>query len=298
MSAREPSAEWDAYAKAEDERWSAIQTRLKSIQEWTARELGPLVPADRALFYPFAGPDALHAIAMFPGAPRLLLVGLEPVGTLPDPRSPAGGTFSRLGTALSDLHRLTFFRTREMQADFKKDGVLGAIVATVARLGGKVSSVATSSSPPSARIDWTTTEGKARRLDYVQLDLANASLKNETAFVAGVRALAPYVTFVKAAMYLPAQARFSYVRQMITDDSSLLVQDDTGVPFRHLGSGWAMRFFGRYETPVSPFEEFEQADLRSAFEHRAVGAMPFGIGYGVEAKRSNLLVAWKASKGT
>lgn len=292
---KDGSAEWDAYAKAEDERWTALKPRLDAIKEFQAKSLAPILPAGRAVFYPFAGPDALHAIALFPSAPRVVLVGLEPVGTLPDPKQPAAGTFVRLGAALADLHRLTFFRTHEMQADFKKDGVLAALVATVVRMGGKVSSVTTASGPPSARIDWTDASGSARRLDYVQLDLANASLKNEAQFVADVHALAPYVAFVKAAMYLPAQARFSYLRQALLDDAAVIVQDDTGIPFRHFDSKWAVRLYGQYEKPVTPFEEFEQSDLRSAFEKRAVGKLPFGIGYSVEAKRSNLLVATKAT---
>ena len=44
--------------------------------------------------------------------------------------------------------------------------------------------------------------------------------------VANVHALAPLVTFVKAASYLLMETRFSYVRQMILDDSAVVVQDD------------------------------------------------------------------------
>ena len=104
---------------------------------------------------------------------------------------------------------------------------------------------------------------------------------------------APYVTFVKAAMYLLAETRFSTLRQSMLDDSSLLVQDDTGIPFRYLDDKWATRFFGRYETPGSPFEERAQPNLKAAFERRPQSPLPFGIGYHVLPARSNLLIASK-----
>jgi len=288
------SAEWSAYAKTENERWLLTQARVKAMQDWATKELVPLVPADHSVFYPFAGPDALHALALFGGARRIVLVGLEPVGALPDPAAPVpAGFFTRLGSAMGDVHRLTFFRTHEMSTDFQREGVLAALVATVVRMGGKVSSV---SSAQGGRIDWTTATGQPRRLDYVQADLANAALKPAAALMATVHGLAPYVTFVKAAMYLLAEARFSSLRQTILDDSSIILQDDTGIPFRHFDERWATRFFGRYEAPGAPFEERNQPALRTAFEQRGASPLSFGIGYHVQPARSNLLIASKGRR--
>lgn len=296
----EPSAEWRAYAQSENERWQLSQPRIRAMQDWSAKELVPLVPPDHTVFYPFAGPDALHALSLFGGARRIVLVGLEPVGALPDPTAPVpAGFFGRLGSALGDVHRLTFFRTHEMSTDFQREGVLAAVVASVVRMGGRVSSVQgvqTGTTPPSARIEWVTSAGQPRRLDYVQADLANAGLKTAAAFAATVHGLAPYVTFVKAAMYLLAEARFSSLRQMILDDSSIVLQDDTGIPFRHFDERWATRFFGRYEAPGTPFEERLQPTLRTAFEQRGAVALPFGIGYHVQPSRSNLLIASKGRR--
>jgi hypothetical protein len=294
----EPSAEWRAYAKGESERWLVTQPRVKAMQDWAARELAPHVAPGHTLFYPFAGPDALHALALFGGARRSVLVGLEPVGALPAPGSAApAGFFTRLGLALADLHRLTFFRTLEMSTDFQREGVLPALVATIARMGGAVSSVQTTTTPPSARIDWTTPTGQPRRLDYVQADLANAGWKGAAAPLATtVHNLAPYVTFVKAAMYLLAEPRFSSLRQTLLDDSAVLVEDDTGIPFRAFDERWAVRLFGRYEAPGKPFEERAQPTLREAYEQRGASPLPFGIGYHVQPNRSNLLVAAKGQR--
>ncbi|MDF2696169.1 MAG: hypothetical protein K0S65_4552, partial [Labilithrix sp.] len=149
LPSSEPNTEWVTYARGEEERWQSAQPRLKAMLGWAAREIAPVLPKDATVFYPFAGPDVLHAVALFGSARRIVLVGLEPVGTLPESSlSPPADYFTRLGAALGDLHRLTFFRTHEMASDFERVGVLPALVATLVRLGGTVTSVASTNSPP------------------------------------------------------------------------------------------------------------------------------------------------------
>ena len=55
------------------------------MEDWSAKELASRVPAERPLLYPFAGPDALHAIALFGHVKRVFMIGLEGLGALPDP---------------------------------------------------------------------------------------------------------------------------------------------------------------------------------------------------------------------
>ena len=288
-SASGASTDWDAYAQAESERWKAADARVKALRDFGERELKPLLPADPTLFYPFAGPDLLHAMTLFPTARRAVLVGLEPVGTLPASGAAPAGYFGRLGAGMEELHRLGFFRTMDMASDFAKDGVLGVLVATIVRLGGTVERVQPASGPPSVRIDYRVGRD-ARRVDYVQADLSNAGLKAWP----GVTGLGPHVTFVKAAMYLLPEPRFSTLRQLLLDGTTVLVQDDTGVPFRALGEKWAIRLFGNYEAPRKPFEDKLQPELRAAYATRTPRPLGFGIGYAIEPRRSNLLVATKA----
>lgn len=294
-----PSIEWTAYAKLESDRWGMNQRRIVAMRSWSLRELASFVPPNITLFYPFAGPDALHAISLFgphlKAPSRMILVGLEPVGTLPDPESTPEGFFRRLGAAQGDVHRLTFFRTREMSLTFQKEGVLSTLVATVARMGGIVSSVQTTHGPNSARIDWNTTEGTPGRLEYFQLDLANAHFKTESPLLSLLRST-PHITFIKAAMYLLREARFSILREHILDSSALVIQDDTGIPFRFFGPQWVTRLYGHYEVPGPPFDGAFQPDLAAAFDNRGTAPLPFGIGYHVRPERSNLVVAARGGK--
>lgn len=282
----EASAEWRSYAQTENDRWAASAARIKAMEGWAAKELAPRVPADRPVLYPFAGPDALHAIALFGAVKRLFLIGLEGLGALPAPsQPPAVGYFARLGASQADLHRLGFFRTQEMASDFSKSGVLPAIVGAIVRLGGKITSVR------GGRVDWTNKAGEGRRLDYVAADLANTGLKAQTQLVADIHGLAPYTTFVKAGMYLLGESRFSYLRQMLLDESATIVQDDTGVPLKYFDSKWAMRFYGAYEAPPPSYADRAQEDLKTALEHRSVAALPFGLGYHVPPSKACLVLA-------
>jgi hypothetical protein len=287
----QPTGEWIAYAASEDARWALTASRVRAMQDWSKRELAPLIPHDRPVLYPFSGPDALHALALFDDAPHLLLVGLEPILAIPDPTEPTrAGYFADLGAAMTHLHRLTFSRTRELLPDTSRVGVLPALLATLVRMGGRVTRV---SKPAAGRlsIDWLSSDERVRRLDYAQVDLSNAGLAKKTDFVATLRGLAPYVTFLKAASYLVGEDRFSYVRRLLLEDTAALVQDDTGIPFHDLDGRWAMRLFGRYVAPDEPFRDRMQPDLEDAFARQAPSPLPFGIGYHVFSRRSNLLVA-------
>jgi hypothetical protein len=286
--------EWSAFAAAEDERWAREAPRLLAMRQWSSRELVPLMPQDRPVLYPFGGPDALHAVTLFGDKSHLVLIGLEPVFGLHDiPTFARAGYFEALGLAMGDLHRLTFFRTQELAAGLPLVGVLPVLLATLVRLGGRVTSVSEVTGGK-VSIDWVSQGGRVCRLDYAQVDLSNTGLAKRTDFVAMLRSLAPHVTFVKAASYLLGETRFSFVRQLLLEGSAALVEDDTGIPFRELDARWATRLFGRYVTPGAPFQDRVQPDLETAFAVRARASLPFGVGYHVSPGSSSLLVAVRA----
>ncbi len=289
--------EWKAYAAQQEVAWRGTSARVRTLRSWAEQELAPLLPAGRPLLYPFSGPDALHALALFGDRPRLVLLGLEPVRALPDPAHVPDGYFDQLGAAQADMHRLSYFRTRVMASDFDDDGVAGVLASVVARLvgaaGGTITALETGTEPPRVRIEWTTAEGAPRQLDYASVDVANAGLRLRRRYFADLGAGGPYVTFLKAASFLLGEARFSRTVQWIEESSAVIVQDDSGIPFREFEHGWALRFFGRYVTPSSPFRDKGQPALAAAFARRTPPRLPFSLGYHADADSSHLLVAAK-----
>ncbi len=286
--------EWSSYASLEDARWSKAHARLDVISQWAHKEIAPSLASGRPVLYPFAGADALYVTLLFAGAQRVVLAGLEPVGRLPRPADVTPGFFARLGASTEDLHRLGFLRTTQMAEDLARDGVLPGVAATLVRLGGTVRGV-TAMGPRRVRVDWTTAAGEVRRLDYVQVDLSNAGLKREGALVAELRSLAPFATFLKAAMYLLAESRFSFLRKVLLEGSALVVEDDTGLPFHCFDAPWAVRLYGRYAPPRKPFEHRRQPDLERAFALRSPAVLPFGFGYAMQPSLSSLLVATRGA---
>jgi hypothetical protein len=290
-------AEWKAYAAQQDTAWRSTAGRVRALQAWSSRELLPLLPAGRPLLYPFSGPDALHAIALFADRPKLVLVGLEPVRPLPDPARVPDGYFDQLGSSLVDLHRLAFFRTRIMATDFDDDGVAGALAATLARLGGVVTLIETGTNPGRARLTWTNPSDPPthapRQLEYTSVDLSNVGLVQRHRFFADLAAGGPFVTFLKSASFLLGEPRFTQTTQWLLEQSAVLVQDDSGVPFHQLEHGWALRFFGRYVPPGHPFADRAQPALAAAFARRTPSPLPFSFGYHTTADHSHLLVASK-----
>ncbi len=80
---------------------------------------------------------------------------------------------------------------------------------------------------------------------------------------------------------------------MLLKRTDVVVQDDTGIPYRHLSAaGWGVKLYGVYTMPIKPLEYGKQPDLEAAF--RTAGPLPaleFPFGYRGRDGRSTLLLA-------
>ena len=106
-----------------DQNWTKTNEKLATMQEWSATELADINTAGGTLFYPFSGPDFLHADVFFHEHDHIVMVGLEPIGTYPDmQQKAAAGTDSLYLTdvrkSLRAILGLSFFRTIAMAEDF------------------------------------------------------------------------------------------------------------------------------------------------------------------------------------
>lgn len=138
-----------------------------------------------------------------------------------------------------------------------------------------------------------------QRLHYFTLDATDNGLEHYPEFITFINGLAPTSTFLKAASYLLHGREFQKLRNTLLNVSEFLVQDDTGLPFWTLQpKRWDIRLYGKYETPIPPFERTFQATLDKAYRAARPDPLPFEFGYSYSDKRdnrSNVLVGRKTS---
>ena len=102
-------------------------------------------------------------------------------------------------------------------------------------------------------------------------------------------------TLLKSTSYMMHSDGFKIIRQMVLDDSALIIQDDSGVPWKYFTpEQWQVQLYGDYVSPFGKDFQFRtQKDLRAAYEaqRKDVRPLSFRMGYGAGKIESNLQVA-------
>ena len=76
---------WKDFASLSSKDWTNFDSAvLGPMRRWAGSDLAEVREKTSTLFYPFGGPDFATAFALFPGATTIVLMGLEPIGNLPD----------------------------------------------------------------------------------------------------------------------------------------------------------------------------------------------------------------------
>jgi hypothetical protein len=312
--------EWMKYSASFDKGWTKLETtHLATIRQWSNEELRTGSDT-RAVFYPFSGPDVLHAITFFPKADRYVLVALEPAGTVPTFKGMTPEAmdtyFATVARSLDSLLNFGFFKTNDMKVEVKHDleGSLPILMFFLARTGNRIDDVkpiqinpegvivAAGSSPQGTRVAkgidilFECADARPRHLYYFSVNLHNDYLK-KSPFRAYIAKLDNVSTYLKSASYLMHKDYFSIIRDAILDRSALLVQDDSGIPFRFFKpETWDVSLYGVYSGPIAMFKGDREQDLADAYKQPdRAKPLPFGIGYNWRLGQSNLLVAKKKS---
>lgn len=274
--------------------------RVNKQSAWSEQYLRPGVGAPRVLFYPFGGPDLLHAVALFPQASNYVLVGQEPAGHLPDLENadPLAvlGALPGFAKATETQLQAGYFITKDMKGDLNNgplQGVAPVMMASLSLMNATIDSVQPISAAgrPGVDIRFRTSSGVDRRAIYISGDLSNSGFNSS--FQTWIASLGNSVSYFKAASYLCHDNRFSNVRNFVLSQSRAVVQDDSGIPFRYFETDkWNIRFLGNYQRPIPLFAKHDQPDLRAAYQ--AIGGgppIPFGSGYHYQAEEANLILA-------
>jgi hypothetical protein len=283
-------------------KWKAYGERRTSRQSgWSNENLAPVIGSPNTLLYPFGGPDLLHAMSMFPNTSTYVLLGLEPAGSLPalekqDPTVVVDALFG-LGKSMDTQLKVGYFVTKDMKGDLSNGampGVTPILLTSIGLMGGEIESVQSINAGGNTGIDirFSLPGRGSKHAIYISGDLSNGGYK--TSFQSWVGGYSGSTAYFKAASYLMHDDGFSTIRNQVLAQSHAIVEDDSGIPFRHFANGWDLKFFGRYQKPINLFIKHDQPDLRAAYD--AIGGgprIPFGSGYHTNPDEANLLVAVK-----
>jgi len=319
------SEAWQQHRKSAHAGGRQLRQRLENINHWQATHIPAQAPG-QPLLYPFSGPDFINAYALFPRADRYVFFSLEPVGEVPDlagmdPQRQAE-LFGDLRTALNDLVALNFFITPNMKERLQTDALQGTVPVLLAMMGlldlqvDKVepydpwpdrtalySSAAGKAAPHPAlleqgvRIAFTNPRThRQQELVYLSMDVSDHALRYYPDFLPWLGKFQKPAVLLKSASYLFHGEHFRHLRKEVLADAGLIVQDDTGLPYKTLvDAGFAITLFGQYERPVKLFEGRYQSDLDDAYAKAGnTGKLPFPFGYNWRKEgKSGLILAMR-----
>jgi hypothetical protein len=201
----------------------------------------------------------------------------------------------------------SFFITNDMKKDLSATaltGTLPVLYVYLARMGCWIRSVELGGLNDAGAwvVDEPSTRGvkivfdgavdRPQTLYYFTTDLSNWGIDERPEFVAFCRQHGTGNGLVKSASYLMHLESFSKSRDFLLEQVNTLVQDDSGIPYRHFKwEDWVLQCHGSYLGPITLFKEKYQRDLADAFKQQEFKELPFGIGYRWRKKESCLMVA-------
>jgi len=320
------SGAWREHRSVLPMQWAEVRsTRAAAIVKWRNEVLTGDCPAGRTLLYPFSGPDFLNTYLFFPRCETYVMFGLERPGTIPAFETMSPGETGRLladvRAAVGDLLERNYFITSHMTKQLttpQLKGVLPVMLAAMALVGVRVDSVesfdfwsaqgfdpaAAGIAKPARRmraVKVTFTRPAATQpqtLYYFSLDATDLALRSNPEFLPFLAGFKPATVFLKSASYLLHSPHFIGVRNVLLAGGEVLVQDDTGMPYRILRErGWNVTLFGRYSRPVPCFNYGFQPDLDAAYREMLPPELPFPFSYHWQQGESNLLIARKGAPG-
>lgn len=311
---------WQAFAQDQDKSWKKYRaTHTTRMTQWANTELDSVHANSPTIFYPFSGPDFLNVFTMFPTSQTYVLMGLEPVGSIPARTTLENPKLlPTVKTSLWSVLNFSFFRTNDMAVDLKSvelDGALPLMMLFAARTGNQITAirpvqldatgqlqdaptdttqVANAKTIPGVEMKLLGPNGQPKTVYYFSADLSDWKLTSKSAPLEFVRHLGPLTTYVKSATYLMHKSYFNKVRRVILRRSRYILQDDSGIAMKYFQKGaWQFNYYGTYRRPINLFAKQYQPELTAAYRdtlHRP-RPLPFGTGYNWRQTDSNLLLA-------
>jgi hypothetical protein len=323
LSKLESTRKWTGYCTQLDSIFYRIsESRYEKMKSWADSEL-----IDRhghtTIFYPFSGPDFLNANLFYPDADQYILMGLEPIGFIPDlcsmhPDS-VGSYLNSINNSLIDMFKRSYFITATMIKDLKNtkvNGTIPLITLFIKRTGHHIISIRKAginaegnlvfsdsllkkkNIVPGIQINFLSTSGKKEQsVLYFRTDISDKGLEKNPGFKTYLSNLPQSYTYLKAASYLLHYETFNTIRSLIFSVSSTILQDDSGIAYKYFDkTKWNIKLYGKYSKPTKEFSFISEPDLEKAYQTYMIRPLPYTIGYNWRTGNSNLLYAIKIKK--
>lgn len=296
------------------------KSKMLPISNWVKEN--KMIPENytcNTLFYPLAGADFVYADAFFSDVKNYILVGLEKPGYLPNydqlSNTDLQNYLNQIFNSLDISMKSGFFRTKSMAVQFNQktvNGTLHSLLFYLARRGNKIRKIRhfilkenavikyTSGTEgmfsPGLDIEFLTADNKVKNLYYFNTDLSDENTKIDN-FFNWVSSFGEHHTMLKAASYLNSRDYFSKTRNYILKSSNMVVQDDSGIPYKYFIDGkWDVKLYGGYKKVIPLFSSRIQPDMVRAYSDTTKLTsknLPFRIGYNVAVGETNLQVIYK-----
>ena len=316
---------WKENATFIDSSWNRLErSRLSKMRNWRDKEFNAINQNEKTLFYPFSGPDFLTAYTFFPNVEKYIMLGLEPIGRLPEitkmKAKDADQYVHCLKVSLNDIFNKSYFITQYMSRDLnnqKVNGTLPILSFFIKRTGNEIADIKyvvkinndsiievpydykdKKNQPFGVRID-IVCSGQAKSVYYFRYDVSDKKFNDTTAFFKYLNKMqTPIATYVKSASYLLHNDFMSNMRKFILAKSDDVVEDDTGIPFKYFieKNNWNTKVYGEYQRPVKDFKWLDrQKELQAVFDKDStnIPKLPFHLGYHWSSNKDVLIVCAK-----
>ena len=315
LTALTKDAAWQQHSRSLNADWASLEARqLGPVRAFAAKHLNA---PQKTLYYMFSGPDFLYADAFFPKATTYVLVGLEPVGPVPDvlklPSTRIAQALGQVRVSISHFVGKSFFVTSYMDQHLRQSvmpGTLPVLYVFLSRAGKAIRTVehmrlesdgtlkplgelGAGERPRVAKITFAGADGVEQTLYYFNTDLSNKGV-DASGFLKYLATLGTGDSFVKSASYLLHGSIFSNARDFLMENSRTILQDDTGVPVRLFKpEQWQVTPYGRYTRPIPVFARNYQKDMQTLFDTAKPAPLDFSISYRWRPGQSSVIKAQK-----
>jgi hypothetical protein len=300
---------------------SATVTRIKPMTEFAQTDLKILADSVRSLLYPFSGPDFLHADIFFPNTEKIVMLGLERVGNVPEVNDlndkQLGTFFKAMRRSLDSIFIWGYFMTNDMSKDFARSlelkGVVPVIMMSMAKADFEVLNVKkVTINKKGETVDFLPgkkdldnpndtyisgieiiyrkpNENNNRTLYYFSHNASDENLQKTPEFIKFLSNQHFDATYLKAASYLCGY--LNAVRKEALK-SKFIFQDDSGIEIKYFDEKtWNRQLWGTYTRPIRQFKYTKQPKLVEIYKNDPnVKPLPFKIGYCSRFSMGNLML--------